>query len=326
MKQNGSTNTAHSGAALSAADRLGALAEPLRLRLLRLLENRELTVGELAKVLQTPQSTVSRHLKVLSQAGWLSRRSEGTATMYQLLLDELDREARPLWLAVREQTSSPEQAEQDARRLEAVLDERRLDSRSFFGRVAGEWDEVRREMFGRGFTPVALLGLLDPSWTVADLGCGTGNAAEHLAPFVKRVIAVDQSPPMLEAAHKRLSRFDNIEFRTGDLNALPIEDASADATVTTLVLHHIEDPTNALAETHRVLKPGGVALIVDMAAHDRTDFRRTMGHKHLGFSLEDITEHLKGAGFGDIHVHPLPSHPDAKGPGLFVATGRKPKP
>ncbi len=323
MKQNGHSNSATGNSSLSTADRLGALAEPLRLRLLRLLENRELTVGELAKVLQTPQSTVSRHLKVLSQSAWLTRRSEGTATMYQLLIDDLSGESRPLWLAVRDQVCTTEQAAQDDRRLEAVLDERRLDSRSFFGRVAGEWDDVRREMFGRGFTPVALLGLLNSTWTVADLGCGTGNAAEHLAPFVKQVIAVDQSAPMIDAARKRLARFSNIDFRAGDLESLPIEDMTADATVTTLVLHHIEDPTDAIAESHRVLKPGGVVLIVDMAAHDRTDFRRTMGHKHLGFSSAEITSFMTTAGFRDVRVHSLPSQTDAKGPGLFVATGRR---
>lgn len=321
MKHSRHTDVRPTGAASTAANRLSAIADTLRLRMLRILENRELTVGELASVLQSPQSTVSRHLKILSQEGWLSRRTEGTATMYQLLLDDLTSQSRAVWLAVREQTCSREQQSQDDRRLEAVLADRRLDSKSFFGRVAGEWDDVRREMFGRGFTPVALLGLVNPNWTVADLGCGTGNASEHIAPFVKRVIAVDQSPPMLEAAQKRLARFTNIEFRHGELESLPLDDASVDAAAAFLVLHHLDEPVSALQEIRRIIKPRGVALIVDMCAHDRDDFRRTMGHQHLGFSEHHIEELLADAGFQDTKVHSLPTQSDAKGPGLFVATG-----
>lgn len=324
MKSAPSTNSNASQTGLSTAERLAALAEPLRLRLVRLLENRELTVGELSKVLQTPQSTVSRHLKVLSQSGWLTRRAEGTATMYQLLLDDLPRSVRPLWVAVREQAAGPAQADEDDRRLAAVLAERRTDSRSFFGRVAGDWDNVRGELFGHGFTARSLLGLLDPDWVVADLGCGAGNAAEHLAPFVARIIAVDQSEPMLKAAQARLGRYSNIEFRHGDLESLPIEDRSVDAAVTVLVLHHLDEPSAALREMRRALKPGGVAMIVDMVAHDRGDYRRTMGHKHLGFASDEFANTLEDAGFSNIRVLSLPSNPNAKGPGLFLATARRP--
>ena len=324
MKRTPDKSTAQSLDSSTAADRLSGLADPLRLRITRLLERRELTVGELAKVLQTPQSTMSRNLKTLLQAGWLSRRAEGAATLYQLVLDDLPEPARQVWVAVRGQCGSPAQIKQDERRLQAVLAERRLDSRSFFGRIAGEWDDVRGELFGRGFTPVALLGLLDPSWIVADLGCGTGNAAEHLAPFVRRVIAVDQSEPMLEAARKRLAPCDNIDFRAGDLEALPIEDASVDAAVAVLVLHHLAEPAAALAEVRRIIKPGGVALIVDMLAHEHDEYRRTMGHKHLGFDAGAMRSLLGDAGLTDIRTVPLPSSPDARGPGLQVTTGRRP--
>lgn len=321
MKRQPDTNSLGS----DAADRLAAIADPLRLRLARLVEQRELSVGELAKVVQTPQSTVSRHLKALTDAGWLARRTEGTATLYQLLLDELPAVARGVWLAVREHSTPGAVAEQDDRRLEAVLAERRTDSRSFFGRIGGEWDELRRELFGESFTPDAMLALLDPAWTVADLGCGTGDAAERLAPFVRRVIAVDQSDAMLEAAKRRLARFPNIEFLTGDLERLPLADASIDAAVTVLVLHHIADLRAALAEIHRVLKPGGVALIVDMASHLHDEYRRTMGHKHLGFAPNALESLFADAGFADIRTGPLPSDPDARGPGLIAASARRPR-
>ncbi|MCH8066054.1 MAG: winged helix-turn-helix transcriptional regulator [Chloroflexi bacterium] len=141
-------------------DRLAALSEMLRLRICRLLERQELSVGEIARVVQLPQSTVSRHLKVLSSAGWLDRRAEGTATMYRLVLDDLEPEARVLWLAVRDQLGGDVQVEDDSRRVEAVVAERRTDSVSFFGRIAGEWDDVRAELFGDEFTTRALLALL----------------------------------------------------------------------------------------------------------------------------------------------------------------------
>lgn len=308
---------------VSTPERLAALAEPIRLRLLRLLESHELTVGELAKVLQSPQSTVSRHLKILAQAGWLTRRTAGAATLYQLVLEDLPDEARHIWLAVRAHAITPVQQEDDRCRLEAVLAERRHDSRSFFGQIAGEWDEVRDELFGRGFTTHALLGLLDPDWVIADLGCGAGNASEKLAPIARRIIAVDQSEPMLDAARKRLRAFRNIDFRLGELEALPIDDESVDAGVFFLVLHHVDEPVRALREIRRALKPGGLVLMLDMTSHDRTEYRRLMGHKHLGFGASELKSLVVSSGLEMVRLMPLPRHPDAKGPGLFLAVAKK---
>jgi len=305
--------------------RLSALGEAWRLRLLRLLEAEELSVGEIARVMQLPQSTVSRRLKTLADGGWIARRSEGTATLYRFLLDDLDEGARAVWLVVREQLGQDPQLEEDRRRLAAVLAERRVDSQTFFGRVAGDWDQVRESLFGSNFTATALLSLLPPQWTVADLGCGSGNVAELLAPVVRRVIAVDQSEAMLAAARERLGETANVDIREGDLLNLPMEDASVDAAVFALTLHHVEDPAAALREARRVLREGasggGVALVLDMTSHERDEYRQTMGHVHLGFSAEALHELLTGAGFARAAARPLESNPDAKGPGLIVATG-----
>ncbi len=331
-------------------DLLTSLAEVVRLRILRLLEQEELTVGEVARVVQLPQSTVSRHLKVLFDAGWLTRRPEGAATFYRVVAADLPPSARALWHAVRPQLGAaadstngrrrnadddsspaptlPDDAaslfRDDDSRLHAVLAERMTDSMSYFGRVAGEWDAIRADLFGRGFTTRALIALLPPDWTIADLGCGTGNVAEHVAPFVRKVIAVDQSAPMLKAAKKRLKEHDNIEFLRGDLTSLPLDDASVDAATCALVLHHLADPAAALAEVHRILKPGGLALILDMRAHDRAYYRTHFGHKHLGFTEKALRDCFSAAGLEHPRITPLPDAPDGKGPGLFVATARKP--
>ncbi|MBX3405992.1 MAG: ArsR family transcriptional regulator [Phycisphaeraceae bacterium] len=307
-------------------DRLVALGEMVRLRILRMLEREELSVGEVARIVQLPQSTVSRHLKVLGDGGWLLKRTEGTATFYRLVLDDLPLPCRELWLVVREQLggptgtgTTPELAE-DVRRLAAVLAERRSDSQAFFGRVAGQWDDVRGELFGSRFTAESLLALLPREWTVVDIGCGTGNVSELLSPLVKRVIAVDASSAMLKAAQKRLDGRENIEFVRGEIQSLPLKDASADAAVAFLVLHHVPEISAALAEMRRVLRPGGVALIVDMVEHDRQTYRHTMGHHWLGFSEQRLGDELRRAGFGDARFVPLAPEPEAKGPGLFVCT------
>jgi ArsR family transcriptional regulator len=313
------------------AERLADLGERVRLRLLRVLEREELSVGEVASVVQLPQSTVSRHLKVLGDGQWLAKRTEGTATLYRLVLDDLPPGARALWMAIRDQMgrgdeggNSAEALElaEDDRRLASVLAERRMDSQAFFGRVAGQWDDLRTNLFGSRFTHDALLALLPREWTVADLGCGTGNASELLAPLVKQVVAVDQSMPMLKAAKKRLAAHPNIKFVCGTLEQLPLESESVDAAVSVLVLHHVPDPLAALKEVRRVLRPGGVAMICDMIEHNRSMYQHTMGHRWLGFSQERIVSLMREAGLTEARFLVLPSDPEARGPGLFSCVGR----
>ncbi|HZW10397.1 MAG TPA: metalloregulator ArsR/SmtB family transcription factor [Phycisphaerales bacterium] len=308
------------------AERLGSLSEPVRLRLLAMLEAEELSVGEVARVLQLPQSTVSRHLKVLADAGWTSKRALGTATLYRLDAEGLDPEAAALWAPVRESLAGLPDVEEDRTRLAAVLAERPTDSLAFFGRIAGEWDELRRDLFGGRFTAEALLSLIPPTWVVADLGCGTGDAAAWLGARVERVVAVDRSDAMLDAARKRLGGAPNVEFLAGELELLPIERASVDATVSLLVLHHVASPEAALGEMARVLRTsrgGGVALVVDMLGHSRTEYRLTMGHKHLGFDPNAVGAWMRRAGFHTVRITELAREPEGKGPGLFAAAGWK---
>ena len=304
-------------------DHLAALADTTRSRILLLLDRHELTVSELCGIVQLPQSTVSRHLKALADAGWIAARAEGTSHLYTMTRDELDGSARRLWLLVREQVGPTPAAAQDQRRLQVALAERRTKSQEFFSSSAGQWDRVRDELFGDRFHLGALAAFAEAEWTVGDLGCGTGTVSAALAPFVARVVAVDGSAAMLQAARKRLQGFDNVDLRRGELESLPIDDARLDAATLMLVLHHVPEPERALAEASRVLKPGGRVVLVDMLPHDRESYRQQMGHVWLGFSDEHVRRLLASTGFEEVRVVSLSPDAKAKGPGLFVATARR---
>lgn len=305
-------------------DDLTALADLTRDRLLLLLESQELTVGELCSVLQLPQSTASRHLKALADSGWVTSRAEATSRLYTMSPESRQGATRRLWLLVREQVADSRTAEQDQRRLQGVLAARRSRSQEFFSTAAGQWDRMREELFGPAIHLRAACGLLDPAWVVGDLGCGTGAMAAALAPFVARVIAVDNSAAMLNAAKRRLAGRGPIELRRGDLEELPIADAELDVAVLTLVLPYLSDPARVLREVARVVRPGGRLLITDLLPHDRETYRQQLGHHWLGFSEPQMTAWLNAAGFTDLRFHALTPAPEAKGPELFVATARQP--
>ena len=300
-------------------DRLSALADPTRSRLLLLLDRHELSVNELCSALQLPQSTVSRHLKTLADESWVTARAEGTSRRYAMHGGSLDPSARRLWHLVREQVSATPLGRHDLTRAERVVQERRTTSQSFFSSRAGQWDKLRSELYGSAADHASYAALLDPDWVVADLGCGTGQTAAALAPFAGQVICVDESSAMLAAARKRLALHTNVHLRDGNLENLPIDDNAVDVAVLSLVLHFVIGPQAVLTEAARVLRPGGRVLIIDMLPHEREEYRSTMGHVWLGFSEEQVAEWLAGAGFDRARVVPLPPDPNAKGPALFSA-------
>lgn len=304
-------------------DDLSTLADPTRGRLLFALETRELTVSELAAALQLPQSTVSRHLKVLGDGGWVAARAEGTSRLYRMEREELAPAARKLWDAVRESLREQPIARHDAVRLRAVMAKRRKASEEFFTTAAGRWDALRAELFGERTELVALPGLIDDSLVVGDLGCGTGAVSEVLAPFVTRVIGVDGSRAMLAAARKRLADRENVELRHGELEELPVADGELGAALLVLALHHAPEPAAVLVEAARAVAPGGRVVVVDMLPHDREAYRREMGHVWLGFSEKQLGGWLAAAGFEGMRFITLPADPEAKGPALFAATARR---
>ena len=301
-------------------EHMSALSEPTRCRMLLLLEKHELTVSELCAVLQMPQSSVSRHLKTLSDDNWTTSRRDATSRFYSMPLDDLDSAASRLWPLIREQVAATSAAAQDERRLRGVLDRRRLKSQAFFATAAGKWDRLRADLFGDSFYLWAVLGLIDPTLTVGDLGCGTGQLSETIAPYVQRVIAVDGSNEMLDGARRRLADLTNVEVRQGELEALPIEPGQADAAVMSLVLHYIAEPAKALGEAARVLRPGGRLIVVDMMPHDREEYRQQMGHVWQGFSAAQMTDWLLAERFNQVRYTPLPIDSSAQGPALFVAS------
>lgn len=305
-------------------DDLSTLADSTRSRMLLVLERNELTVSELCAVLQLPQSTVSRHLKTLADAGWVASRREGTSRFYSLALDDRAPAARSLWALLREQVTGKPASDQDARRLKGVLGRRQAKSQEFFESAAGQWDRLRQDLFGRASHLLALPALLDDRWVVGDLGCGTGEVAATLAPFVARVIAVDRSTDMLQAARRRLREHPNVDVRRGELQALPVEDNELDAATLMLVLHHVPDPAAVLSEAARALRPGGRLLIVDMLPHDREEYRHQMGHVWLGLGDDQLRRLLTAAGLQICRIVPMPADPDAKGPALFVCTASSP--
>lgn len=309
-------------------DQLSVLSDAIRVRMLSVLEGRELTVSELCDVIQLPQSTVSRHLKTLLDGDWVASRRDGTRRLYTLPLDDVDTSAKRLWQVVRDQVTTSAAASDDNRRLKQILARRKTQSEAFFSSAAGQWDRLREELFGATSHLRALAGLLDCDLVVGDLGCGTGQVSQWLAPFFQRIIAVDSSKEMLKAARERLGdglkkSVPHIELRQGPLEKLPINNGELDVALLMLVLHHLPEPKRALAEAARALKPAGRLLILDMMPHDREDYRQTMGHVWMGISEKQMNQWLQEAGFKTVRWQTLPPESKAKGPSLFVATARR---
>jgi ArsR family transcriptional regulator len=305
-------------------DRMSALGDLARGRLLLLLEQGEFTVSELVQVSQLPQSTVSRHLKILADDEWVTSRASGTSRYYRMAAF-LEPTARELWRLVRPDVAAAGLAEEDDERARAVLLERRGRSREFFSGVAGRWDKVREELFGNDSETFPLFGLLDPAATVGDLGAGTGHFAARVAPFVERVVAVDASEEMLQAARDRLGGAPNVDLRCGNLEKLPIEDGELDVAVLLLVLHYLVEPQAVLKEVARTLKPGGRVVIVDMRRHSREGYQEEMGHVWPGFDESDLADWHRDAGLSNFAYRPLPPRPEASGPLLFITSATRMK-
>lgn len=296
-----------------------ALADPTRQRLAHVLGVEELMVGELGEVLDLPQSTVSRHLAVLRDAGIAADRREGTRAFYRLRADFADR--HPELLTALE-LEIPE-AESDLARVEEIVARRAADL-DVFDRLAPGWESLRASQVDAIVTPKAVTALVPAELFVVDVGCGTGSVLADLSRIAREVHAVDISESMLRAARKHAAEdgLTNVEFHKADMASLPFDSETADAVLLALVLRHAVRPTAAIREAARVLRPGGKVVIVDFVAHQDERFRTELDHQWLGFAHRDISDWLDAAGVALVTWDVLAS-PDRSVPASFIAEGQK---
>jgi len=281
---------------------LRALSDPTRLRIVALLERDELSVAELQEITRLGQSRISTHLGLLADCALVTSRRDGKRTFYKLN-PQADATAREfIQLAVRGAKELPEAAH-DQINLKRILLRRKEQAQVYFNQVAGRFDRV----YGPGRSWQAfghLLLRILPPLVVADLGAGEGLLSELLARRCKKVIAVDNSEKIVAfgAAKARKNGLKNLEFRQGDLQNPPIEPESTDLVILSQALHHAENPAAALRSAHKILKPGGQILLLDLLKHGFDKAQELYGDRWPGFAESDLHRWLEEAGFKKIEI------------------------
>jgi SAM-dependent methyltransferase len=280
------------------------LGDDARLRILRLLNAERLNVGELTSILGIAQSGVSRHLGLLKDAGLVEERREAGFTFFRLSapLESGQNGFGPIWPLLRSQfdaTAATAEGRADEARLEEV---RRVRKENFDDHAAGEGTQI---VPGRSWAAWArALGHLLPELDIADLGCGEGYLTIEASRFAKRVVAIDRSEAVLEKARQGAARrgIENVEWKRGELEDLPLKDASVDVALLSQALHHAGDPATALAEAVRIVRPGGRVLLLELRKHDESWVRDRLGDKWLGFDDAELKRLLKDAGLDGVRV------------------------
>ena len=290
---------------LDAAPALAALAEPLRLRAVRLLAKEELQVREIQRILEAAQSRVSNHLAILRHAGLVETRRTNGAERYAATTA-----GAALWESVSGAVSDAAFPTDDER-LRDVLEERRAASpEDGFDAVAGEWDRIQGPFYASGVRETALLRLVPRGLEVADVGCGTGLLTLGLATVAGKVHAVDASERMVRLARAKVrgAGLSNVTVRKATAESLPFDGGSLDAVFAFHLLRHLVRPADALAEFGRVVKSGGRVVLVELEPHGHRALREATGSRHLGIPRETTRANLKRAGFIDPHFSALPPY------------------
>jgi ubiquinone/menaquinone biosynthesis C-methylase UbiE/DNA-binding transcriptional ArsR family regulator len=294
---------------------LKATAEATRLRILALLAEAELTVSDLTAILRQSQPRISRHLRLLAEAGLVERFREGSWAFFRLgEREDAAKLARELIVHL-----DPEDVtlSRDRERLAAVRAQRAQAAQNYFRRHAVEWDRIRKLHVADEAVEAAIIGALAdaPVRTLLDLGTGTGRMLELLAPQIERGLGLDLSLDMLSLARARLDRagLRHCSVRQGDIYDLALPKDSFDAVVIHQVLHFLEDGARAIEEAARVLRPGGRLLVVDFAPHDLEFLRDEHAHRRLGFAPETVAQWMKGAGLTIMLQRSLPPEPASEG-------------
>jgi len=285
-------------AQLPLADRFQALADPTRLRIVALLRLMELSVGELAQVLGQSQPRVSRHLKILADAGVLERRKEGSWVFLTLAHAE---RVDPLYALIDEWADAATQAlfASDTARTESIRADRAEAASRYFAGHAEVWDQIRSLHVAESEVENAIDRALGrrPLGRLVDIGTGTGRMIELFGPRAQQAIGIDRSSEMLRLARVKLEAAGiQSSLRQGDMYALPLTDESADSIIIHQVLHYAHSPAAAIVEAARVLAPAGTLLVVDFAAHEREELRERDAHIRLGFEDEVMSAWFAAAG------------------------------
>ena len=301
------------------------LADPTRLRILLLVEREELAVQELMQVLDMAQSTVSRHLGILREAGLLDDRRDGTFVYYRLTTR--DGPWREAWELSKRSLADDRTASRDRVALDGILTSRSVKTRSWFDAIGPEWNDLRRVFHDDTQRARAMTRLVPTGLRVADIGTGTGIFASELSAVGSHVIAVDHSARMLEAAREKLEAAGvaSVDLRRGEAHALPIEDNEVDAAFAHMVLHYVASPADAVREMARVVKPGGVVVVVDFVQHDREWMKEKLGVMWQGFPSDTVRSWFAQAGLEGLGIEQSePAARNADLPATFIATAHKP--
>jgi len=274
---------------------LKALSDETRLRIIGLLINHELNVNEIVDILSMGQSRISRHLKILSDAGILSCRKDGLWAFYTVAVNG---PAESL-IKLLQNYMAGGLYQKDSRALELYMADRSKKGREYFNGIASRWGAIRNEILAGLDLNSEILSVMKKAAVTADLGCGNGDLAALLIQKSGKVIGVDRSTGMIEIARQNLSGIssEKIEFRLGELSFLPLRDEEADCVVINLVLHYLDDPARGIDEASRVLKRKGRLIIGDLAVHNNEAMRSRFGHRWLGFSGETVEGWMKYCGF-----------------------------
>jgi demethylmenaquinone methyltransferase/2-methoxy-6-polyprenyl-1,4-benzoquinol methylase/ArsR family transcriptional regulator len=285
---------------------LEAAGEETRLRILCLIEGAELTVSELVAILGQSQPRVSRHLKLLVEAGLAARQREGAWAFFRLA--EPGGALARDWLRLFDPADPVVSA--DRARLEVVREARRRQAAAYFAERAADWDQIRALHAPEERVESALIAMIgkEPYRNLLDLGTGTGRMLELLGPSAARAVGVDQSAAMLALARARIDQAEmrNVSLRQGDIYAPPVERNSYDLVVIHQVLHFLDDPARALGEAARALGPGGRLAVVDFDAHDQEFLRDEFAHRRLGFATRELEGYLTEAGLANIRAERVP--------------------
>lgn len=300
-----------------------ALSDETRLRLLHILQRYELSVNELVNILGMGQSRVSRHLKILTDAGLLTSRRDGLWVFYAA---DAEGPGHDFIRAILPFVVTDPSMQADTDMAAQIIEERALKTRQFFNAIAEDWDALNNEVLGDFDLAAAVCQALPLDCGLAvDLGCGTGSVLERMLPRTEGVIGVDGSPRMLELARRRFpakcTREGSVSLRIGELDHLPLRDGEAHFACINLVLHHLSSPAAALREIRRILKPGGLLLVTDFDKHDDEHMRNDYGDRWLGFDAATLRELLQEAGF---EVRRIRRQPVEKKLALLLALACRP--